>query len=150
MTAHPLPLRAAGIAVGPDAVFAIGESGSVMRVCRDGEVTTATPGGPALCLLAADADYVWTVDDAAATVPALDSRSLAPVRRFRRLGAPGAWAGEAGLSGLSWAIPEDDDGAPDAHIPVHVEEYLLAPGYGIGNATRESAGGVTWLRWAGP
>ena len=41
-------------------------------------------------------------------------------------------------------------GGPDGYICVYAEENLLASGDGIGNAIREPAGGVTWLRWPGP
>ena len=68
-----------------------------------------------------------------------------------RIGVVFRWAGEDGLFGLSYPVPADGgDGAPDAYISVYVEEDLLASGHGIGNAVREPAGGVTWLRWPGP
>ena len=62
------------------------------------------------------------------------------------------WASQADLFGMRFDIPPDDDdsGAPDAYIPVYVEENLLASGYGVANATREHADGVTWLRWPRP
>jgi hypothetical protein len=59
------------------------------------------------------------------------------------------WAGQTDLFGMRFDIPPDDDdfGAPDAYISVHVQENLLASGYGLANAAREHADGVTWLRW---
>ena len=90
VTSHPLPFGVSEIAVGPDAVFALGESGAVLRFAPGMEPVTATPAGPALRLIAASGDYAWTVDDAAATILALDSRSLAAVRTFRRPAAPDA------------------------------------------------------------
>ncbi len=62
------------------------------------------------------------------------------------------WAAQTDLFGMRFEItPEDEDngefGATDAYISVHVEENLLAQGYGLANATRDRADGVTWLRW---
>jgi len=59
------------------------------------------------------------------------------------------WAGQTDLFGMRFDVPPDDDdfGAPDAYISVYVEENLLASGYGVANAAREHADGVTWLRW---
>jgi hypothetical protein len=60
------------------------------------------------------------------------------------------WAGESDLFGMRFGITPEDDGefdAPDGYISVHLEENLLAQGYGLANATRERADGITWLRW---
>lgn len=59
------------------------------------------------------------------------------------------WDGEDGLFGLRYPIPDEGwaDNADDAYISVRVEEDLLATGFGIENATREVADGVTWLQW---
>jgi hypothetical protein len=93
VTSHPVPFPVAGIAVGPDAVFGLGELG-------DSRVLRLTPGGAAtsvpvgqvrtLSLIAASAEYVWVVDDETATVLALDAGSLEPVQSFRHVGAPHA------------------------------------------------------------
>jgi len=59
------------------------------------------------------------------------------------------WAGETGLFGMRFDLSADDGDfdAPDAYISVYAEENLLASGYGLANATREPADGITWLRW---
>jgi hypothetical protein len=59
------------------------------------------------------------------------------------------WAGETSLFGMRFGLSAEDGDfdAPDAYISVYVEENLLAQGYGLANATREPADGITWLRW---
>jgi hypothetical protein len=59
------------------------------------------------------------------------------------------WGGQPDLFGMRFDIPTDDDdfGAPDAYISVYVQENLLASSYGVANATRQHAAGITWLRW---
>jgi hypothetical protein len=60
------------------------------------------------------------------------------------------WSGEEDLFGMRYGVPpaEDEDyDVPDAYISVYVEENLLAVGYGLENAIREPADGITWLRW---
>jgi hypothetical protein len=61
------------------------------------------------------------------------------------------WSGENDLFGLSYPISQSDvhDDAPDAYISVYVQEDLLGAGFGVANAVREPADGVTWLRWRG-
>jgi hypothetical protein len=93
VTAHRVPFPLAGIAVGPDAVFGIGQlgDGRVLRLTPGGAATSA-PAGQArtLDLIAASAGYVWVVDDETATVLALDAGSLEPVQSFGHVGAPRA------------------------------------------------------------
>jgi hypothetical protein len=67
------------------------------------------------------------------------------------------WAGEDDLFGMSHHVfgeteedDEDSADAPDAYISVYLEENLIASGYGLANAIREPADGVTWLRWPLP
>jgi hypothetical protein len=59
------------------------------------------------------------------------------------------WSGEDDLFGLSYPLSGDEESGEmaDAFISVYVEENLVAGGYGLANAIREPAGGVTWLRW---
>jgi hypothetical protein len=61
------------------------------------------------------------------------------------------WFAEDDLFGLSFPISQGHelDDAPDAYLSVYVEENLLAAGFGLANAIREPAAGVTWLRWRG-
>ena len=93
VTMHRVPFPLAGIAVGPDAVFGIGQlgDGRVLRLTPGGAATSA-PAGQArtLDLIAASAGYVWVVDDETATVLALDAGSLEPVQSFGHVGAPRA------------------------------------------------------------
>jgi len=59
------------------------------------------------------------------------------------------WAGHDDLFGISFPVTDEhQSAAPDGYISVHVQENLLAYGFGIENATRERADGVTWLRWS--
>lgn len=91
VTAHSVPFPVAGIAVGPDAVFGIGQlgDGRVLRVTPGGEPTSAQAGqARTLGLIAASAEYVWVVDDETAMVLALDAGSLEPVHSFRHVGTP--------------------------------------------------------------
>jgi hypothetical protein len=91
VTAHRVPFPLAGIAVGPDAVFGIGQLGDA-RVLRftPGGAATSAPLGQARALgpIAVSAEYVWVVDEETATVTALDAGSLEPVWSFRQAGAP--------------------------------------------------------------
>ena len=59
------------------------------------------------------------------------------------------WAGGTDLFGMRFDISPDEEDylAPDAYISVWFEENLLAGGYGVANATREHADGITWLSW---
>ncbi len=93
VTSHQVPSPVAGIAVGPDAVFGIGQlgDGRVLRLTPGGAATSAPVGqARTLGLIAASAEYVWVVDDETATVLALDAGSLEPVQSFRHVGAPQA------------------------------------------------------------
>jgi len=93
VTSHQVPFPVAGIAIGPDAVFGIGQlgDGRVLRLTPGGAATSASAGPVrTLGLIAASAEYVWVVDDETATVLALDAGSLAPVQSFRHVGAPHA------------------------------------------------------------
>lgn len=93
VTAHPVPFPLAGIAVGRDAVFGIGQlgDGRVLRFAPGGEAVSAPAGEVrTLGLIAASAEYVWVVDDETAMVLALDAGSLEPVQSFRHVGAPRA------------------------------------------------------------
>lgn len=60
-----------------------------------------------------------------------------------------SWSGEDDLFGLSYPISADGaaEEMEDGFISIYVEENLIAGGYGVANAIREPAGGVTWLRW---
>jgi hypothetical protein len=84
-----LPFWLSEIGAGPAGVFAIGPPGDgrLAAVSPAGTVTLA-PVGRSLRLLAVAEHLVWTVDDAAAAVIALDSESLTPVASFRRLASP--------------------------------------------------------------
>jgi len=59
------------------------------------------------------------------------------------------WDGENDLFGVKFPIPQGDpfDDSSDAYISVYVEENLLAAGFGVENAVRDHAEGVTWLSW---
>jgi hypothetical protein len=87
MFVPPFPFNE--MALGAGAIFGIGEwgDGRLGRVSPDGAIEVATVG-ESLRLVAAQDDLVWTVDDAAATVLAIDARSLEVVRRFSHLGSP--------------------------------------------------------------
>lgn len=104
LTAHQVPFPLAGIAVGRDAVFGIGQlgDGRVLRFTPGGAATSA-PAGPArtLALIAASEAYVWVADDETATVTALDAGSLAPVRSFRQAGPPRALFARGGHA---WSV----------------------------------------------
>ena len=84
-----LPFPASDFAVGPDAVFFIDGAarGQVGRLDPMAGITTASIGS-GLRLIAADVSYVWTVDDAAADVLALDATTLSVVHSFHHLGSP--------------------------------------------------------------
>ena len=62
------------------------------------------------------------------------------------------WDGEEALFGISYLLGEQKfgpDALPDAYISMYVEEDLLAAGFGVENARRETKDGVTWLSWRG-
>ena len=86
-----LPFGPSEIGAGPAGVVAIGPAGDgrLAVVSPAGEVTLAEVGR-SLRLAAVADELVWTVDDAAATVLALDARSLAPVAVFPHRGSPDA------------------------------------------------------------
>lgn len=83
------PFPFTDMAIGPDAIFGIGESGDgrLGRITPDGDIEVATVG-QSLRLVAVTDGLAWTVDDAAARILAIDSRSLEIVQRFEHLGAP--------------------------------------------------------------
>jgi hypothetical protein len=71
-----------------------------------------------------------------------------------RLGSEGTaiailfwWEGEDDLFGYDFPLNDTDAGA-DGYICMYLEENLLAVGFGVENARRELADGVTWLSWA--
>jgi hypothetical protein len=84
-----LPFEPSEIGAGPAGVFVIGPPGDgrLAAVSTAGTVTLA-PVGHSPRLLAVAQRLVWTVDDAAGTVIALDSESLTPVATFRHLASP--------------------------------------------------------------
>jgi hypothetical protein len=84
-----LPFGPSEIGAGTAGAVAIGPAGDgrLAVVSPAGEVTLAEVGR-SLRLAAVADEFVWTVDDAAATVLALDARSLAPVAVFPHLGSP--------------------------------------------------------------
>jgi len=86
-----LPFQSSAIGAGPAGVFAIGPPGDgrIAAVSPSGQVVLAAIGR-SLQLVAVAERLVWTVDDAAATVIALDARSLSPVAAFPHLGSPEA------------------------------------------------------------
>jgi hypothetical protein len=86
-----LPFGPSEIGAGPAGVVAIGPAGDGRLAVASpaGEVTVAEVGR-SLRLAAFADELVWTVDDAAAAVLALDARSLAPVAVFPHLGSPDA------------------------------------------------------------
>lgn len=84
-----LPFPPSEIGAGPAGCYVIGPPGDgrLAAVSPSGEVTVAAVGR-SLRLVAVAERLVWTVDDAAATVIALDARSLVQVAAFRHLGSP--------------------------------------------------------------
>ncbi len=86
-----LPFRSSAIGAGPAGVFVIGPPGDgrIAAVSPSGEVALAVVGR-SLRLVAVAERLVWTVDDATATIIALDARSLARVAAFPHLGSPEA------------------------------------------------------------
>lgn len=99
LLAVELPFGSAEIAAGPDGVFAVSPPGDgrLAAISPAGQVTVA-PAGRSLQLVAAAGRLVWTVDDAAATVLALDAGSLARVASFPYLASPGALVARGDLA----------------------------------------------------
>jgi hypothetical protein len=99
LLAIELPFGPAEIAAGPDGIFAVSPPGDgrLAAISPAGQVTVA-PAGRSLQLVAAAGRLVWTVDDAAATVIALDAGSLAQVAAFPYLASPGALVARGDLA----------------------------------------------------
>jgi hypothetical protein len=99
LLAIDLPFGSAEIAAGPDGVFAVSPPGDgrLAAISPDGQVTVA-PVGRSLQLVAAAGRLVWTVDDAVATVIALDAGSLAQVAAFPYLASPGVLVARGDLA----------------------------------------------------
>jgi len=99
LLAVELPFGPAEIAAGPDGIFAVSPAGDgrLAAVSPAGQVTLA-PVGRSLQLVAAAGRLAWTVDDAAATVIAVDASTLAPVATFPYLARPGALVARGDLA----------------------------------------------------
>ena len=143
-----MPFPLAGIAVGPDAVFGIGQlgDGRVLRLTPGGAATSAPVGqARTLGLIAASAEYVWVVDDETATVLALDAGSLEPVQSFRHVGAPQALFAR-GTQAWYVCAPEvayQDDGGRQSRA------VLLGPGWPTMDLLRLDAASGTAERLGG-
>ena len=172
VTAHPVPFPLAGIAVGRDAMFGIGQlgDGRVLRFAPGGEAVSAPAGEVrTLGLIAASTEYVWVVDDETAMVLALDASSLEPVRSFRHVGAPHALFARGTQAWYIYA-PErewrDEDGSQGRAIQLGpsgpgIEVLRLDAATGTaervadltGSATAALSGDRLWIsgeQWEGP
>ncbi len=83
------PFPFSSFVLGQEAIFGVGffGDGRLGRVSLNGDVEVVAPG-PALQLVAAHDDLVWTVDDATAQVLAIDAQTLQVIRSFSHVGSP--------------------------------------------------------------
>jgi len=123
-----LPFALGDLCAGPKALFGIGPTGDgrVARIEPDGGVTEAG-AGRALALVAAAGDLVWTVDDEAGRVLALDGGSLELVAEFEHLGGPEALVA-AGSRAWYLARPEAEHTGPGGRR----ERAVIVTGDGLG------------------
>lgn len=126
-----LPFRPFGIAAGAGGLYAVGDTGDgrLAAISADGGLRVrqlgtglrlvATAGDPASDPADSPAgDLIWTVDDPAATVLAVDASTLEVVATFSNVGRPDSLLpGKSSASYISWRESEyvDADGFPGRH-----------------------------------